>query len=103
MAMRQKDSDKICVVLERMKNEKMLPVLNPRVFAISKGTKVFDLMARIRRRLQLNSRQSFYLIVNPEGSRPAIPSQSEVVDDYVHHQEKDGFLYISYASQEVYG
>jgi len=96
--------DKLAVVLERVRGEKMLPVLDPCVFTIGRGTKFAELMMRIRKRLQLNNRQTFYLIVNPEGSKPLMPANTDEVDEY-HNQykEKDGFLYIAYGSQEVYG
>jgi len=53
-----------------------------------------------RRRLQLSDTQAFYLIINSRSMASASMSLAEI---YCTEKDDDGFLYITYASQEMFG
>ena len=53
-----------------------------------------------RRRLHLTDTQSFYLIVN---RRTMVSASMTLAEVYRADKDTDGFLYITYASQEMFG
>ena len=53
-----------------------------------------------RRRLHLAESQAFYLIVN---RRTIISTSMTLAEVYHTEKDSDGFLYITYAAQEIFG
>lgn len=53
-----------------------------------------------RNRMQLGSTQAFYLLVN---NRSILSLSKTMAEVYSEHQDDDGFLHVTYASQEVFG
>jgi GABA(A) receptor-associated protein len=53
----------------------------------------------IRKRLKLPSEKALFLFVN--GSIP--PTSAMINSIYEQHQDKDGFLYMSYSEENVFG
>ncbi|TFJ97567.1 lysoplasmalogenase [Platysternon megacephalum] len=55
----------------------------------------------IRNRMALSCTQSFYLLV--DGSRSLVSMSLTMAEVYTLNQDEDGFLYMTYASQEMFG
>ena len=53
----------------------------------------------IRRRMSLPSEKAIFIFIN--GIIPA--SSSLLLDYYIQHKDPDGFLYITFASENVFG
>uniref|UniRef100_A0A8C4TUN0 Microtubule associated protein 1 light chain 3 gamma n=1 Tax=Falco tinnunculus TaxID=100819 RepID=A0A8C4TUN0_FALTI len=88
--------NKIPVVVERYQKEKMLPPLTRTKYLVAQDLNTCFLPGRTR--LCLASSQTFFLLVNDKG----LPNMAITMQElYRDHRDEDGFLYLTYASQEM--
>nr|XP_009930421.1 PREDICTED: microtubule-associated proteins 1A/1B light chain 3C-like [Opisthocomus hoazin] len=97
---RIKYPNKIPVVVERYQKEKTLPPLTRTKFLVSQDLPLSQFAVTLRTRLCLASSQTFYLLVNNKG----LPNMAVTMQElYRDNKDEDGFLYLTYASQEMFG
>ncbi|XP_048736627.1 microtubule-associated proteins 1A/1B light chain 3C-like [Ostrea edulis] len=97
---RSKFPNKVPVIVERYYKELQLPVLDKSKFLVPQELSMSQFSAIIRNRMSLNSSQAFYLIVNNKSISSMSMTLAEVYRD---EMDEDGFLYVTYASQEMFG
>uniref|UniRef100_A0A7M4F659 Microtubule-associated proteins 1A/1B light chain 3C-like n=1 Tax=Crocodylus porosus TaxID=8502 RepID=A0A7M4F659_CROPO len=91
---------KIPVVVEWYQKEKHLPLLDCTKFLVSQDLSLSQFLVTLRTRMSLTSTQAFYLLVNNRG----LPSLSTTLGEvYRDSRDDDGFLYMTYASQDMFG
>ncbi|XP_048343468.1 microtubule-associated proteins 1A/1B light chain 3C-like [Sphaerodactylus townsendi] len=97
---RERYPRKIPVVVERYHKERELPLLDRTKFLVSQDLSLSQFSLTLRSRLSLSATQAFYLLVNNK----SLPCLSlTMMDIYNDSKDEDGFLYITYASQEMFG
>ncbi|XP_030267539.1 microtubule-associated proteins 1A/1B light chain 3C-like [Sparus aurata] len=97
---RSKFSNKIPVIIERYEREKFLPPLDKTKFLVPHELTMTQFVTIIRNRMALLPTQAFYLLIDNSGLASMSLTMAQVYKD---HQDEDGFLYMTYASQEMFG
>ncbi|OQV24718.1 putative Microtubule-associated proteins 1A/1B light chain 3C [Hypsibius exemplaris] len=91
---------KIPVIVERFHKETSLPQLEKEKYLVPAEVTMSQFVSIIRTRMALTSSQAFYLIINNKSMACMSKSMGEI---YREERDDDGFLYMVYASQEMFG
>ncbi|XP_036408491.1 microtubule-associated proteins 1A/1B light chain 3C-like [Megalops cyprinoides] len=89
-----------CTNIERYQREKYLPPLDKTKFLVPQELSMTQFVTIIRNRMSLMPSQAFYLLINNNGLASMSLTMAQVYKD---HKDDDGFLYMTYASQEMFG
>ncbi|KAI8479900.1 PREDICTED: microtubule-associated proteins 1A/1B light chain 3C-like [Branchiostoma belcheri] len=97
---RAKFPTKVPVIVERYHKERELPILDKTKFLVPQELTMSQFVTIIRNRMSLSASQAFYLIVNNKSLASMSTTLAEIYKD---EKDEDGFLYMTYASQEMFG
>ncbi|KAH9394218.1 Microtubule-associated proteins 1A/1B light chain 3C [Tyrophagus putrescentiae] len=92
--------NKIPVIVERYSKERNLPRLDKTKFLVPQDLQMAKFVAVIRNRMHISQTQAFYLIINNRTLASMTKTMAEI---YKENKDEDGFLFITYASQEMFG
>ncbi|XP_043506439.1 protein lgg-2-like isoform X1 [Frieseomelitta varia] len=97
---RRRYPNRIPVIIEKFHGEKHLPLLSRIKFLVPDFLTVAELVKIIRRRLQLHPSQAFFFLVNERNIASGSMTLGQL---YQREKDVDGFLYMVFASQDVFG
>ncbi|XP_069361865.1 uncharacterized protein [Maniola hyperantus] len=100
MAIRRKFPNKIPLIVERYHKERNLPTLDKTKFLVPEDITMSQFLVIIRNKIRIQPNQALYLIIN---NRSMLSMSLTMAQAYDLYGDEDGFLYITYASQEVFG
>lgn len=96
---RQKYMDVVPIIVEKAGSKDVQQINNTK-FLIDKHVTVDKFLFQIRKQLKINSSEAMFLFVNNH----VIPSNSDRMETlYQEHADADGFLYITYCLENVFG
>lgn len=97
---RKKFPTKIPIVVERYQREVNLPMMDKTKFLVPQELTIMNFAIIIKSRLRVPTSRAFYFVINNQSMASTSKSVAEV---YKEHKDADGFLYMTYASQEMFG
>ncbi|CAH2233536.1 jg10815 [Pararge aegeria aegeria] len=100
IAIKNKFPTKIPLIVERYHKERNLPTLDKTKFLVPEDITMSQFLVIIRQRIRIKPNQALYLIIN---NRSMLSMSLTMAQAYENFGDEDGYLYITYASQEVFG
>ncbi|XP_026136592.1 microtubule-associated proteins 1A/1B light chain 3C [Carassius auratus] len=97
---RSKFPNKLPVIVERYLREKKLPLLDKTKFLVPHELTLGQFLSLLRSKIALEASQALYLLISGKNTSCLSASMGEV---YSQFRDPDGFLYITYASQDMFG
>ncbi|XP_051505064.1 microtubule-associated proteins 1A/1B light chain 3C-like [Myxocyprinus asiaticus] len=97
---RSKFPNKLPVIVERYVREKKLPLLDKTKFLVPYELTLGQFLSLLRSKIVLEASQALYLLISGKNMSCLSASMGEV---YSQYRDPDGFLYITYASQDMFG
>ena len=101
--MKIKFPDRVPVILERYHNNsntnQNTPLIDKNKYLVPKDSTVGNFMYILRQRLKLNEKQAMFLFFD----RTLAPTSEIMSVAYEQHKDDDGFLYITYTTENTFG
>ena len=91
--------DRIPVIVERSNSNANVPIIDKMKYLVPEDLTIGQFMYVIRKRINLDAHKSIFIFVND-----SMPPTCELISNlYDRCQDKDGFLYITYAGENTFG
>lgn len=101
---KQKYPDRAPVICERAHSNTMYSSLDKKKFLIPTDLNCGKFTFVIRQRMKLNAEEAIYLYVDFNGSSIMVSNNELIKSIYMKYKDKeDGFLYIKYSNENVFG
>jgi len=93
--------DRVPIICEKSKknNNHNLPIINKNKYLVPLDLTMGQFMYVIRQRMKLNSEEGIFLFVGNN----IVSSSSIIGNIYQTYKDSDGFLYIQYSKENVFG
>ena len=93
--------DRIPIICEKsmVKKNTNIPDIDKSKYLVPMDLTISQFLYVIRKRIKLPSEKAIFLFVG--GTIP--PSSASMTEIYLHHRDADGFLYITYSGENVFG
>ena len=96
---RQKFPGRIPVIVERLEKSKTIPLIDKQKFLVPPDLTLGQFVFVIRTRIKLSPEQALFVFVNN-----SLPTTGTIMRElYKSHQSDDGFLYLKYCGENVFG
>ncbi len=91
--------DRIPIIVQRAPRAADVPNIDKNKFLCPKSMTMGQFIYVVRRRMSLPPEKALFLFVDN-----SLPTTSQAISDlYYNHRNRDGFLYMTYASESTFG
>lgn len=101
-ALFEKFPDRLPVIIEKSKSEKMSTLINKSKFLVSYDTTVSEFMCILRKRMSVDEKSSIYIFTNNK-NKVLLSGSFSMGTIYNEHKDEDGLLYLEYCYENVFG
>lgn len=92
--------DRITVICEKINEKKNdIPIIDKKKYLVPIDLTIGQFLYVIRNRMKLSPEKAIFLFI----SNSIPPNSSMIIDLYSQYRDPDGFLYITYSSENVFG
>jgi len=93
--------NKIPVILEKSRNDKYLPKMDKTKLLVADDMTVGTVLQLIKKNLKINETTSIYIMVSNKNIM--LSGSQTIITIYKEHKNEDGFLYLEYCTENVFG
>jgi len=93
-----KYTDRVPIIVCKDKKCK-LPDIDKQKYLVPKDMSLGQFIYIIRKRIKLQSSEALFILIN----NSLVPTNSSLKDIYENNKDVDGFLYITYSSENTFG
>ena len=98
----EQNKGQIPVICEKDENSKIKALLKTK-YLIKREITVDKFIGTIRKKLELESNEALFLLANCKNNKYAIVGTDAMGNIYDKYKDEDGFLYIIYSNEKVWG
>lgn len=91
--------DRRPIICEKQYNQSDLPDIDKRKYLVTKELTVGQFIYVIRKRMRLTAEEALFVFVNNK----LMPNSASLWQIYATNKDEDGFLYVRYAKENVFG
>ena len=90
---------KVPIICEKAPSTR-IPEIDKTKYLVDENLSMPQFIASIRKRLDLDEKEALFLLAN---GKITLPQNESIKTIYKKYKDKDGFLYIAYAAEEIWG
>jgi len=99
-----KYQDKIPVILEKSKKDKYLPNIEKNKLLVSHDMTVTTIIQLLKKNIKINEHTAIYIITtDKENNEIMLSGPQSITNIYDNYKNNDGFLYLEYCTENVFG
>lgn len=96
----KKHPDRIPIIVERDHKSTKIPIIDRCKYLVPKDFSVAQLLYVVRKRIKLKPEEGLFFFLS---NNTIITTSSLLSEIYNKHKDADGFLYVTYAGENVFG
>lgn len=99
----EKYPDRIPVICEKHERSHDIPDIDKKKYLVPSDLTVGQFAYVIRRRIRIAPEKSIFIYVDKDNSQTMTNTALQMSSIYEEKKDKDGFLYITYAGENIFG